>query len=114
MGIAADLQSLSPGTLLEFVEIDATTIHDAQGIAGSVHYFHNGTNEIQQDVVWQGNTYIAFPIQLEGFEGTTQGAIPRPTLTISNITALITGLTKRFNEEYEKLDLLINFSTARS
>jgi len=92
MSIAADIQKLDPGAVVTLFELDAT----AQG--GSINYFHAGTNELNGDVVWQGNTYAKFPIVAEGFEYDGTGQIPRPTLTISNVTGLIGALVRDYDD----------------
>ena len=92
MSIAEDIQSLSPGAIVELFEIDVTPLGDSK------YYVHAGTNELYGDVVWQGNTYSAFPVEASGFTATTNGSLPRPTLRIANITGLITSLTKSFDD----------------
>lgn len=52
----------------------------------------NSLNPLGQPFVWQGNTYLPIPVKAEGFEVTTEGALPRPTLTFSNVDALMTGI----------------------
>lgn len=88
MTIVADVQSLAPGTIVEMFEIDATSLGD------TVYYFHAGTNELRNDLVWQTKTYVAFPVEVSGFEITTNGQLPRPTLRIANITGLIGALLR--------------------
>lgn len=92
MSIAEDIQSLSPGAIVELFEIDVTPLGD------SVYYLHAGTNELLGDVVWQGNTYSAFPVEANGFNATTNGSLPRPTLRVANITGLMTALTQSFDD----------------
>ena len=81
-------QSFSPSAILEFVTLDLRV----EPWNDAMYYFHNGTNEYNADVVWQGQAYSAFPIYLDGFESSTQGAIPRPTLKVANISGLISTL----------------------
>ncbi len=86
MAIVADVQSLSPGAIVEMFEVDATALGD------TIYYFHAGTNELRNDLVWQTKTYVAFPVEVSGFELTTNGQLPRPTLRIANITGLMGAL----------------------
>lgn len=89
----SDIQGLTPGGIWTGFVLDAT------GIAGgSVSRFYPGTDGAGGDVVWQGNTYTAFPVKAEGFEITAKGTLPRPTLTISNIGGVI-GLLVRDLED---------------
>lgn len=87
-----ELLKLDPSALIELYEVDVTPL------GGDIQRFHNGSNELEQDVVWQGNTYFAFPIQVEGFELTGKGQIPRPTLTVSNILGTMTTLLKQYKD----------------
>ena len=96
----ANLQSLSPGALIELFELDAT----AQG--GSVSRFHAGTNGVGSDIVWQGVTYAKASIRAEGFEISAKGVLPRPQLVISNLFGTI-GLL------IENLDDLIGATVTR-
>jgi lambda family phage minor tail protein L len=89
----AAIQGLNPGSIIELFVLDAT------GIAGgALSRFHAGTNQVSTDVVWQGNTYTAFPVKAEGFEITSKGTLPRPTMTISNVGGVI-GLLVRDLED---------------
>ena len=49
------------------------------------------------NIVFNSNTYTAIPIKSEGFEMTTQGTLPRPTLTVANLDGAITALIKTVN-----------------
>ncbi|WP_137463240.1 phage minor tail protein L, partial [Escherichia coli] len=45
-------------------------------------------------VTWQGRQYQAYPIQGTGFELNGKGRAARPTLTVSNLHGLVTGLAE--------------------
>lgn len=64
----------------------------------SILYFHNGTNELKEDVIWQTNRYSAFPIQAEGFEYTGSGQLPRPTMRIANVYSTISAYLVNFED----------------
>lgn len=81
-----ELQSLSPTALVELFVLDMSSTY-----SGGILYFHAGTNELKQPVVWQGNTYEPWPIQAEGFDMSTQGALPRPKLTVANTNGMFSG-----------------------
>ena len=78
--IQTELQSLSPSALVELFELDMTNLP-----GGQIERFHAGTNTLTQPVVWQGNTYMAAPIEVEGFDVTTKGALPRQKIRIANV-----------------------------
>jgi len=92
MSISNDVQELSPGAIIHFVEIDLTSLGD------NIYRFHNGTNELKTAVIWQGNTYTQFPVELTGFETSTQGSLNRPLLKIANVSGLIVSLLKGLDD----------------
>lgn len=84
--IASDIQKLYAGKLVELFELDATNIS-----GGGVYRFHSGINELGDDIVWQGQTYVRFPIEVEGLEvsGSNTGPPARPTIKVSNYDGLM-------------------------
>lgn len=90
--IASEIQKLEPSAIIELFELDCTDL------GGDVFRFHNGTNKLSQDLVWQGNTYTRFPIQVTGFEISGQGQFPRPTVTVSNVLSAITSVLLQYND----------------
>ncbi len=84
--IRAEIQKLAPSAVIELFVLDLSLFSQ-----GSV-YFHAGTNSLQQRVTWQGKTYEAFPIQVEGFEFNGNGQIPRPKLKVANVTGAMTAM----------------------
>lgn len=92
MTIHAEIQSLSPSALIELFQIDLTK----QG--GSVYYGHAGTNDLNVPVVFGGETYTPYPIQADGFKMSGTGALPRPTMTITNIGGILSTLARQYND----------------
>ena len=90
--IRTDIQKLEPGAIVELFEVDLTPF------GGEVLRFHAGTNALRQNVVWQGNTYTAFPIQASGFEFSGQGQAPRPKLLVANVIGSITALVLQYDD----------------
>lgn len=78
--IITDLQT-SGEVLIELFELDLGT--------GTTLYFHPGTDENYDNLVFDGNTYIALPMALEGVDILSDGANSRPKLTIANVTTLL-------------------------
>lgn len=87
-----EIQGLDPGAILDLFILDATPL------GGSTYYFHAGTNELGTDVIWQGNTYQPFPVALSGFEHTTKGTLPRPTITVANVDGTLGGLVRTYKD----------------
>lgn len=96
--ILADTYSLSPGTLIELFELDATGLVDSAGSPGSIYRFHAGTNEFNLDLKWQGDTYSAFPIEASGFEMTTAGQLPKPKIKVANIDSAVAALNRSYSD----------------
>lgn len=92
MSITADLSSLNAGATIELFVLDAT----AQG--GAINYFHAGTNGIDGPVVWQGRQYIAWPVQAKGFDKSSTGALPRPTVSMANVNGIIGAMARDFGD----------------
>lgn len=91
MTIETDLQSLSPGSVVDMYEID--TGDYGLGILRYSAY----TNEKNEDIVWQGQTFVRFPVKVEGYKKSSQGTLPRPTMTIANIGGILGPFLKLFN-----------------
>lgn len=89
--INSELQKLSPSALLELYELDLTEL------GGGVRCFHPGLNELGQPVVWQGVEYTPLPIEATGFELRGSGALPRPTVRLSNIEGLLAAEARELN-----------------
>ena len=90
----SDTQAINPGSLIELFEL--TTDAALHGSA-TTYRFHAGTNEVNNgNIIWAGNTYIALPLEAEGFKY-SRGQLPRPTLTFSNVTNIITAILLNVN-----------------
>ena len=87
-----EIQSLSPSAVIELFVLDTSAL------GGSLYYFHPGTNGLGSSVVWQGVTYSPFPIQMEGFEWSSKGTLPRPTLTVAALDGVVGGLVHNLND----------------
>lgn len=92
MSIASDIQKLSPSAIIELFELDATAF------SGGLYRFHAGTNKLSSNVVWQGNTYTAFPIQASGFDYSGNGQLPRPKVAVANALGTITALVLNYDD----------------
>ncbi|EGE0303090.1 phage minor tail protein L [Escherichia albertii] len=67
---------------------------DLTEVGGERYFFCNEQNEKGEPVTWQGRQYQAYPIQGTGFELNGKGSAARPTLTVSNLHGLITGMVE--------------------
>ena len=90
----SETQAINPGSLIELFEL--TTDAALHGSA-TTYRFHAGTNEVNNgNIIWAGNTYIALPLEADGFKY-ARGQLPRPTLTFSNVTNIITAILLNVN-----------------
>lgn len=78
--------------LLDFWDIDLTPL------GGDIYYLHDGASEKGEAVVWQGRAYQPYPVSGEGFEMNGKGPSNQPTLTVSNLYGLVTGIAASFND----------------
>ena len=86
----SDLQSVAPSAVIELFQLE---LNAAQHGVNETYYFHAGVNATNSgDIIWNGQAYLAFPIEATEFEYTGTGSLPRPKLRISNIYGTITGI----------------------
>lgn len=93
MTITAQIQSLEPGSKIVMYELDIRPVTGTNSPSDFIR-FHDGVNLKGLALVWQGVTYEPFPIEVTGFEATTQGTIPRPRVRVSNVSGIISGLLR--------------------
>ena len=95
-----ELGNLNPSALITFIEIDlakllstrhienlssqAQEIGFKKNLSDSTLRFHNNIKIVNSYIVWQQKTYYPAPIVAEGFETSSKGTLPQPTLTISS------------------------------
>ena len=87
--ISEEIQKLEPSAIIELFELKLTA--DINGV-DSIFYYHAGTNELKSDIVFNGITYAAAPVEVKGFNKTTKGTLPRPTFSVANANNAITNL----------------------
>lgn len=97
MNITELTQQLDQDAQLELFELDLSVITGTNTPADHF-YFINETDSNGQPIVWQGRTYQPYPIQATGFEMSTKGTIPSPTLTMGNVTGILTPLLKQYDD----------------
>ena len=91
----AELNKINPSSVIELFELELTVgLHIPTGNPNNldtVFRFHAGANLNNfGQIIFNGNSYQRVPVKIEGFEDTSKGTIPRPTLTFSNLG----GITK--------------------
>lgn len=84
--ITSEIQKLEPSAIIELFVLDLTSL------GGDVYYFHAGTNQLLQNITWQGQMYTRYPVEISGFEKSGSGQLPRPKAVISNALGSITSI----------------------
>ena len=86
----SDLQAIAPSAVIELFELQLNT---TQHGVNDIYRFHAGSNlNANGQLVWNGSTYLRFPVEADGFEYTGNGQLPRPKIRVSNILGTITAL----------------------
>jgi hypothetical protein len=92
-----ELLKSSPYAIIELYEL-----HLVQDLHGSsdVVRFHGGVNQKMPagDIVWNSKSYQALPVEVEGFEYTGSGQLPRPKVRVANLLGSISALLLGVNE----------------
>jgi lambda family phage minor tail protein L len=85
-----ELAVLGPNAIIELFELQLdATLHGAS----TTYYWHNGVNAaVTGNIVFASNTYVRLPVEATGFDYTSSGSLPRPTLRISNLFSDMTTL----------------------
>jgi lambda family phage minor tail protein L len=91
----SELNKINPSSVIELYELELTVgLHIPSGNPNNldtVFRFHAGANLNNfGQIIFNGNSYQRVAVKAEGFEDTSKGTIPRPTLTFSNLG----GITK--------------------
>ncbi|MBL0319634.1 MAG: phage minor tail protein L [Alphaproteobacteria bacterium] len=84
--ITSEIQKLAPSAVMEMFEVDLTEL------GGTIYRFHAGSNGLSEALVWQGETYSAWPCTASGFDYSTNGQLPRPKISLANAMGTITAL----------------------
>jgi lambda family phage minor tail protein L len=82
MTILQDVVQPALGAWVDLFTIDATAI------GASVYHFTSATDR-GSSVSFGGIVYTALPIDSNGFQASSSGALPRPKLTISNVNKFL-------------------------
>lgn len=91
MSILGDLSRFDQDALIELYVLDATKL------SAGTFYFYSGTNELKEDITWQGQKYMALPVSITGFEfdGTK---FPRPKAQLSNVNGLFSDIVTSYDD----------------
>lgn len=91
MGILGTVQALDQDRWVELFVLDATKS------GAGMFYFHSGVNELNGNIIWQGNEYAALPAEASGF-AYDSGAFPRPKIKLANVQGVFSSLIRNYND----------------
>ncbi len=92
--LSDQLQKLAPTAVIDLFEVHLTS---AVNGSDSVLYYHAGTNNLVENVVFNGKTYPAAPVEVDGFAFSAKGTLPRPSLKVANVNSAISSLLLTVN-----------------
>ena len=92
--LAEELLKLAPTAVIDLFEVVLTS--DVNGINDILRY-HAGTNGLTENLKFNLQTYVAVPVEIDGFEFTSKGSLPRPTMRVANVNNAITNLIIQYN-----------------
>ncbi len=85
------LFELGQDAMIELYIVDASAIGDT--------IYHFAQNDLYGDsIIWQGETYLPFPIKVAGFERRANSSLPRPTRVVSNVGGVVSALCAATND----------------
>lgn len=90
--VATHVQRAALDVILELFTVD-TSLY-----GGPVYRFVNDINADGSAVVFDGETYQPMPLVSEGWQRSGRGTMPRPSITVSNITGLFSALCLAYDD----------------
>lgn len=105
MQFAADLQSIAPSAIIELFELQLyINIHGSN----TLYRFHAGANATATNgqVIFNGQSYLRYPVEVTGFDYNGAGQLPRPTMRVSNLLNTISAILLAVNTVSPGNDLL--------
>ena len=84
--VSKNVQSLSVDAIVDLFEIDTDGTSD-----GKIRIY-GGKTRYGNFVYWQGEKYIPIPLSTDGFEKSSSGQLPRPRITVANISGLFSPI----------------------
>ena len=85
--INLEQSAFAPAALLEFFLLDGRSV----GLS-TIYYFHSATNNNYKAIVFNGISYTPFPVKVEGYEFRSDGSLPRPKVTLSNMNGFVSNI----------------------
>lgn len=91
MSIYGTVQSFDQDKWVELFALDATNV------GAGYFYFVPCVNELGSNIIWQGQEYIALPVEASGF-AFDSSAFPRPKIKLANLQGLFSAVVRTYND----------------
>jgi lambda family phage minor tail protein L len=122
MALITDIQKLEPGGEIRLFEIDGTE-YGADYLRFHGHAIPHTPEELlayegseedlpAKSIIWQGQEYAAWPVQIEGISSSSDGTASRPTFAAGNVNGRVTALCLAF-EDMLKFKLTVRETLAQ-
>lgn len=94
--INKDLEAIYIDAEIELFKIDISKAYPL--VSPNVFYFTSNTQADKTNILYRGITYQPLPIQSDGFEITSNGSLPTPSVRIANVQSIIGDLCDSYND----------------
>jgi lambda family phage minor tail protein L len=88
-----DVHKLAYGDEVELFELDLTSL------GGQVYRFTPSVPAGSEPLSFGGNSYLPVDISIDGFEVSSRGSLPTPTVRIANTTRAVTSIINELNDD---------------
>ena len=116
--LAEELLKLAPTAVIDLFEVELT---EAVNGVNQTYRYHAGKNGLTETIKFgvypEGDSqagsqieYLAVPIEVDGFEFSAKGTLPRPTMRIANVNNAITSLIADYNPLAAKVKRIRTFA----
>jgi lambda family phage minor tail protein L len=92
MTISQDIQKNAVPVFVELFEIDFSSTNIPE-LAGSIMRITNGSTAL-----FGGETYSPFPVHISGISQSSEGAPPRPSISIANVNKYIGAMAFQYGD----------------
>ena len=106
--LAQELLKLAPTAVIDLFEVYLTPEIN-NGPKLTLRY-HAGTNGLTEAIKFGSNSYPPVPVEVDGFEFSAKGTLPRPTLKVANVNNAITDLITTYNPLGAKVQRIRTFA----
>jgi lambda family phage minor tail protein L len=112
--IIREIDSINETAIIELFRLYYNYQEDPQAVL----HFHGGTNNVRSSIYFDGQEYIALPVEGEGFEILGDQRLPRPKIKISNAGLYMSSILRKYknlnNAKIERRRIFAKFLDDRN